>query len=180
MSAIDTLREIVNNTGGMMVMVPRHELGLLILEVDNYRAALAPRKSAKKAPVNKVAAVGEGYPTWLPLDAWNAFLEMRKKIKKPATEYAQKLLLKKLAAFYAHDLDVGVILNQSIVSGWQDLYAPKEAGRGYGYDVAPGRAGVASPADQNRANAARAKEMLFGRRPPAEALVMLEDDHAGK
>jgi hypothetical protein len=123
------------------VNVDRADLADLLAEVDKLREGTPKRKPKAVAP-----AQAEALPTWLPLDAWAAFLDMRKKIKKPATDYAQKLLIKKLAAFYANDLDPGVILNQSIMNGWQDLYAPKDASTAYRSN------GRAPAADQNRAN----------------------------
>ena len=50
------------------------------------------------------------------------FIKMRKKIKKPLTDYALKLLLKKLDKF---DNKVE-ILNQSIMNCWQGIYEIKE------------------------------------------------------
>ena len=54
------------------------------------------------------------------------FIEMRKKIKKPLTDYAFKLLLNKLeklsGGFNGNKL---LILNQSIVNCWQDIYELK-------------------------------------------------------
>ncbi len=153
MSDFATLRALVMEDA-KGIMVDRLELAELLAEVDALRSATPKKKAAKKSTVNKVAAPGEGYPAWLPLDAWNAYLDMRKKIKKPATEYAQTLLLKKLAAFYANDLDPGVILNQSIMNGWQDLYAPKDASTAYRGSARP------SVADQNAANNAEAARLL--------------------
>ena len=154
MSAFDTLREVVNGGAGILVKVYRNDLGALLQEVELLRAATAKKPRAKKAV--SAVVVADALPSWLPVDAWNAFLAMRKTIKKPATDYAQKLLIKKLAAFYANDLDPGVILNQSIVGGWQDLYAPKE----------PSTERVAFPfarapvADQNRVNNVAALALL--------------------
>lgn len=129
------------------------ELSMVLAEVDQLRAA-APVKKPREKKAAPAAGAGDSLPDWLPLDAWAAFLAMRVKIKKPATDYAQKLLIKKLAAFYANDLDPGVILNQSIVNSWQDLYAPKDASTAY--------RGAARPpvADQNRANNAEAMRLL--------------------
>jgi len=106
------------------VTVDTSELAAMVDELDKLRAAAPTKKSrAKKA----AAGAGDPLPDWMPVEAWAAFIDMRVKIKKPMTDYAQKLMLKKLAAFYANDLDPSVILNQSIMNGWQDLYAPKEA-----------------------------------------------------
>ncbi len=153
MSDYAKLRAAVADAFGHVV-VDSVDLGLLLAEVDKLRAAAPAKKPrAKKAAP---AAAGAGVlPDWLPLEAWHAFLDMRKKIKKPATDYAQTLLVKKLAAFYANDLDPGVILNQSIMNGWQDLYAPKEASTAY-----RGAGGRPPVADQNRANNAEALRLL--------------------
>lgn len=121
MNEFANLRALASIDAAPRIMVDRLDLIALLAEVDALRAAAPAKKKAKAAP-----AGADPLPDWLPLDAWEAFLDMRKKIKKPATEYAQKLLIKKLAAFYANDLDPSVILNQSIMNGWQDLYAPKE------------------------------------------------------
>ncbi len=152
MNTYANLRDMAQRELFPVVSVDRALLAELLAEVDQLRAAAPKKKAAKKSTVGKVAAPGEGLPVWLPLDAWNAFLDMRKKIKKPATDYAQTLLLKKLAAFYAADLDPGVILNQSIMNGWQDLYEPKERSTAY-----RGRAPIA---DQNAANNAEALRLL--------------------
>lgn len=118
MSDFTTLRAaILEDANG--IMVDRTDLAKLLAEVDALRAG-APKKKA--APV----VIQYDAMPWLPLDHWNAFLDMRKKIKKPATEYAQTLLLKKLAAFHANNFDIAMILCQSIMNSWQDLYMPKD------------------------------------------------------
>lgn len=135
--------------------------------VDAYDALLVAGQPKRKAAAKKAAAAPVGaLPGWLPLEAWEAFLAMRVKIKKPATDYAQKLLLKKLAAFVAQGIDPQIVLDQSITSGWQDLYAPKnDQQRGFGYDPAPAHAGQRfqpqlSVAEQNARNSIEAMRML--------------------
>lgn len=163
MNDFAALRAAVASTGSALrdiqrfptVTVDRTLLAALLAEVDQLRAAAPAKKPRAKKAVPDAGAV-DALPAWLPIEAWTAFLDMRKKIKKPATEYAQKLLIKKLAAFYANDLDPGVILNQSIVNGWQDLYAPKEPSTAR-VTFGAGRAPVA---DQNRANNDEALRLL--------------------
>lgn len=65
-------------------------------------------------------------PNFIPEEHWNEYLEMRKKIKKPATEFAKKLLIKKLAGFYTSGQDLEKVLEQSIIHSWTDLYEVKE------------------------------------------------------
>jgi hypothetical protein len=54
------------------------------------------------------------------------FVKMRKSIKKPMTTHALELLIKKLNKI-TMDIDIQIlILEKSILNGWQDVYAPKE------------------------------------------------------
>lgn len=70
-------------------------------------------------------------PDFVSEDAWFGFIEMRKKIKKPATERAMVMLIKKLTMFHNTGHDVNAILDQSTVNSWQDLYEIKNTGPGY-------------------------------------------------
>lgn len=65
-------------------------------------------------------------PDWIPLETWAAFLEMRKKIKKPPTAHAIELLIAKLDKFRKAGQDVQAILEKSITSGWQDVFELRE------------------------------------------------------
>lgn len=59
-------------------------------------------------------------------DALKAFLQMRSFIKKPMTEYALKLMLKKLDEFGNTDDTKIAILNQSITNNWQCIFPLKD------------------------------------------------------
>jgi hypothetical protein len=64
-------------------------------------------------------------------EAWAAFLDMRKTMKRPATEYAQKLLIRKLESLSERNRNRAVeILEQSIVKCWQDLFPIRVGGFG--------------------------------------------------
>lgn len=65
-------------------------------------------------------------PDWLPLSEWNAFIEMRKKIKKPMTDRAKELAIEKLNDFRKQRYDITVILNTAVMNNWQGLYLPKD------------------------------------------------------
>jgi hypothetical protein len=61
--------------------------------------------------------------------AFDAFYEMRRKIKKPATPVAQTLILKELKKIAGDDEDMIIaILNQSTRNCWQDVYPLKVNG----------------------------------------------------
>lgn len=58
-------------------------------------------------------------------DALKAFIQMRSFIKKPMTEYALKLMLKKLDELGNNDTTKIAILNQSITHNWQGIFPLK-------------------------------------------------------
>ena len=55
-------------------------------------------------------------------EALTAFAEHRKKLHKPMTDYAKKLLLKKLSGMAKTEEEQVAILNQSIENGWQGVF----------------------------------------------------------
>ena len=85
----------------------------------------------------KIAVAPSVWPEWIPLEAWYAFLEMRKNIKKPPTEKAVELLLAKLKKFKDAGQDVQAILEKSITNNWQDVYEIKEGKFGFVKPLSP-------------------------------------------
>jgi hypothetical protein len=66
---------------------------------------------------------GAGAPAiWIPEDAWQGFVEMRGKVRKPLTERAVALIVKELEKLRDDGNDVGAILDQSTRNNWQDVY----------------------------------------------------------
>lgn len=63
------------------------------------------------------------------LDALRDFEQMRVKIKKPMTPRARKLLLGHLRKLSGDEGEQIAILEQSILNGWQDVYALKGGAR---------------------------------------------------
>lgn len=59
-------------------------------------------------------------------NALKAFVQMRSFIKKPMTEYAFKLMLKKLDELGNNDTTKIAILNQSITHNWQGIFPLKD------------------------------------------------------
>lgn len=107
-------------------------------------------QKARKKPAPALQVV-IALPDWLPLDAWNGYLDMRREKKKAPTEHAVKLVLADLAKWHAKGHDVAAILNASTKSGWTDVYEPK---------TLPTPAGQASGASQlSKAGQATARNM---------------------
>ena len=114
----------------------------------------------RKAPESAATDVAFVLPDWIPEETWKAYLEMRKRIKKPPTEFAKKLIVDKLAKFRAQGQDVVAILEKSITSGWQDVFELKEA----------------KSFAQQAADIARVT--VPGSKAPDPALVKIEQDRA--
>lgn len=65
-------------------------------------------------------------PSWLPVDDWHAFVEMRNKIKAPLTDYAVDLAIRRLDRLRLQGEDPGEILQQSIFNAWRGLFPARE------------------------------------------------------
>jgi len=62
-------------------------------------------------------------PEKIDAKVWNAFIEHRKNLKKPLTEWAKKLIVDRLESIGG---DFNALINQSIECGWQKIYPLKE------------------------------------------------------
>jgi len=82
---------------------------------------------------------GAQLPEWLPRDAWDGFVTMRKQIKKPMTDRAAVMKIRELAVLRDQGQDPEAVLDQSTSHCWQDLYELKgRPAPSYG----PGHSGV--------------------------------------
>lgn len=79
--------------------------------------------SPKPAPVQ--------IPDWIPAEPWAAFVAMRKAKGKPMSEYSIKLMMGRLSKLLRAGEDLTVVLNQSILNCWQDVYAAKPEGKSH-------------------------------------------------
>lgn len=79
---------------------------------------------------------GFEFPIWWPTKEWAAFVEMRRKIRKPLTDHAVDLAIKRLTDLRAQGESPADILNNAIFGGWQGLY-PKDDRRGARQDHRP-------------------------------------------
>jgi hypothetical protein len=70
----------------------------------------------------------ETLPDWVPLEAFNEFVLMRKKIRKPLTPYAVELAVKTLDRLRKEGNDPKEVLEQSIFNSWQGLFELKTKG----------------------------------------------------
>jgi hypothetical protein len=68
-------------------------------------------------------------PDWLPADAWQSFVAMRVKIKKPLTDEAIRIAVQRLAKFRAAGHDIREVLENSVLGSYQGLFEPRTAGK---------------------------------------------------
>lgn len=66
-------------------------------------------------------------PDWVPQDAWEAWLEVRKKNRAPNTPRALRLAVAELARLKAAGNDVQAVLEQSTLRGWRGVFEVKAA-----------------------------------------------------
>lgn len=98
------------------------------MPIADFSNAPSPIPSPSPKPSLKTkAASGDAFvlPDWLPEASWLSFVEMRKKIKKPMTERAIELAIKKLDAMRSGGHDIVAIIDNSVLNCWQDLFLPK-------------------------------------------------------
>lgn len=100
-----------------------------------------------------------GLPAWIPEEAWNGWVSMRKSIKKPMTERAMKMAQAKLLELHNQGQNVEKVLEQSEFNNWTDLYPVKVE---HGQQAQQVRRGLPqlTLVDQNAANNAEAKRLL--------------------
>lgn len=65
-------------------------------------------------------------PDWMPAEAWEGYIAMRKKIKKPASDRAIQLAIALLDSMRLQGADVGAVLDQSTLNGWQGIFPLRE------------------------------------------------------
>ncbi|MDD7059105.1 MAG: hypothetical protein PUI03_08830, partial [Erysipelotrichaceae bacterium] len=89
----------------------------------NNTVSKKERKSKSKSYDEQIAGYTQNEELQ---NALKAFVQMRSFIKKPMTEYALKLMLKKLDELGNNDTTKISILNQSITHNWQGIFPLKD------------------------------------------------------
>jgi hypothetical protein len=83
----------------------------------------------------KKGGVGENkLPDWLPQEAWDGFVEMRKKGKGVFTDRAKGLALKELKKLKEQGYEPEGVLNQSTMNSWKGIFPLKDKDRGLSYE----------------------------------------------
>ena len=69
-------------------------------------------------------------PDWMPIDAWQGWVDMRKQRKRPLTDRATARAINKLDAIRNKGHDIEDLLDRSTINGWLDIYEPKDIKNG--------------------------------------------------
>jgi uncharacterized protein YdaU (DUF1376 family) len=78
-------------------------------------------KRKKKTPLTPLTI-----PEWLPQESLLAFREHRAKLRRPMTDHAQRLLIRKLATLRASGMDPVKLIDIAIEHGWMTVYKSRE------------------------------------------------------
>jgi len=120
--------EVIGKGNKYWIQIPVHHMHPCIKdtppvhEVHGTGASDAPNTSiTHQLTTNDII----GLPDWLPMDAWNGWVEMRKKRKRPLTDRATARAINKLDAIRSKGHDIEDLLDRSTINGWLDIYEPK-------------------------------------------------------
>ena len=106
------------------------ELKKMQKEIEQLKAENEKLKTKKEKPKKQTKSYDEQIAEYTGNEelqnALKAFVQMRSFIKKPMTEYALKLMLKKLDELGNSDTTKIAILNQSITHNWQGIFPLKD------------------------------------------------------
>jgi hypothetical protein len=108
--------------------------GICLADAGQEKLREVKRKEEKNTQAPETGAPVIQLPDWLPLETWNAFLEMRKKARKELkTAYAIKLAIKELEKLRAAGNDPKAVLEQSILKNYPGLYELSKGGSANGH-----------------------------------------------
>lgn len=86
--------------------------------------AAKPKKQKSSTPELDLEAAD--IPDWIDREALDAYIAMRKRIKKPMDQSQLKFTLARLKKFKADGLDANEALSASVANGWQGIFPPRE------------------------------------------------------
>lgn len=126
----ESKKEESNNTQNRQVEMSE-ELKQMQKEIEQLKAENEKLKTKKeRKPKKQTKSYDEQIAEYTQNEelqnALKAFVQMRSFIKKPMTEYALKLMLKKLDELGNNDTTKIAILNQSITHNWQGIFPLKD------------------------------------------------------
>jgi len=92
-------------------------------QAENPDLILAFKEEEKETTTTKKLPIE--HPDWLDSTLWAQFVANRKAMKKPMTDHAQGLAIKKLRKLIDEGDDQTEVLEAAIIGGWQGLFSVK-------------------------------------------------------
>ena len=115
-------KRVINKGLAQNVVTTSLPYSNLVAEGVGVGVKVGVDKKEKTTPAAKAAFV---LPNWIPEPQWNAWLEARTKSKKPATEWAKKLAVRRLEELRDQGHAPALILAESAFNNWAGLFEPK-------------------------------------------------------
>lgn len=84
-------------------------------------------KNNKKDSNKKTKGAVFNPPEWLNKELFGEYVSMRQKMRKPMTDYAKTLAVKKLSGLMDQGYDQDALINLATESNWLSFYPPKTA-----------------------------------------------------
>jgi len=78
-----------------------------------------------------IRVLSKELPAWLPIDEWNGWLDMRKKMRKPATDIAKEDALAKLNQLRLEGESMVEVIRYAISRNWLSFWGIKSNGNGF-------------------------------------------------
>lgn len=85
-----------------------------------------PNSPGKRSRERTTSPPTPSWPDWVPAEAWDAYVEMRRAKGAGMTAKAELLTLSKLDTLRRAGHDPAEVLNQSTMSNWTGIFPPKE------------------------------------------------------
>lgn len=95
-----------------------------VKEVHSSNPSSNP-ESKSIPPPDKSGSPNSDIPDWISSEAWEGFVSMRARIRRPLTPYAMKLAVKSLEKLRDEGQDPNACLDQSTLNSWQSIHPVK-------------------------------------------------------
>lgn len=115
----------LNQLNGTGAGQARSESGTVEQKTNNTRRGeeTPSQKTPPYIPPKKGSpTVGFSLPDWVPQEAWDGWLDMRRKSKHPATVRAQALAVGELEKLKRQGHDPGKLLDLATLHGWRGIF----------------------------------------------------------
>lgn len=118
---------VSNLTGSTDATGSAHETGSTHAQEGSHLATQTGSTHATLTVIEPPITIKDIFelPNWLPITEWNAFVDHRKKLKKPLTSYSMNLAIMQLKKIADEGHKPDDVINEAILRGWQSFFAPK-------------------------------------------------------